>query len=127
MMSPVPADFQGTSGFAGIILQCTDDDNTFDMLMIRTADESATFSVDPFGYIGATGIDATNGGNVTLGRFNRSSGAGITHDSLASLVAGVGLRVGANGEIVLPGLPDSDPGVAGQLYTLAGVLNVSAG
>lgn len=37
------------------------------------------------------------------------------------------ITIDANGRAIVTGLPTADPGVAGALYTNAGVLTVSAG
>jgi hypothetical protein len=43
------------------------------------------------------------------------------------VIGGVAFSVDANGHLVVTGLPTTDPGVAGALYSNSGVLTVSAG
>jgi hypothetical protein len=43
------------------------------------------------------------------------------------VIGGVTFAVDDDGQMVLTGLPTTDPGVAGALYSNSGVLTVSAG
>lgn len=47
----------------------------------------------------------------------------VVHDSSGN----VALEIEADGSIVMPNLPTSDPTSAGQLYTSSEVLSISAG
>jgi hypothetical protein len=81
-----------------------------------------------------TTASTTGSGNAQIKNYAAVGGAGTATASITAAdvdethLAKIECIATASGQrIMIAGLPTSDPAVAGQLYTLAGVLKVSAG
>ena len=108
---------QGGSGISALSISAPHTTFSID------GDGGATFGSDDTAELNVVGSSGTDG--ILLVGDGTSQSQFTAQTGLTIGASGVNVAQLAHGVLIVKGLPTSDPGVSGQVYSVAGVLHVS--